>query len=154
VVVAVDFSEESRKALQYAAAFAQQFGADITLLHVVEPLVCSADYGYGRVTNEVPNQILLRKAKSRLNRWAAHLSGSAGNVVTIVRTGVPSTEITRVAGELAADLIAMGTRAENSAAKTTTQKTAERVVRYAPCPVFVVHKKEEFAHAAKQRGSL
>ena len=154
VLVAVDFSEESKKALQYATAFAQQFGADITLLHVVEPLVCSADYGYGRVTNEVPNQTLLRKARTRLNRWAARLSGSAGNVVTLVRTGVASTEITRAARELGADLIAVGTRPENTSAKTAMQNTAQRILRYAPCPVFVAHKKEEFPHPAKPRGSL
>src|SRR4051794_2261627 len=36
VLVAVDFSEASRKALRYAVSFARLFGAEITLLHVVE----------------------------------------------------------------------------------------------------------------------
>src|SRR5215470_14316872 len=38
VLVPVDFSPSSEKALAYAVAFAGQFGAKLTLLHVVEPI--------------------------------------------------------------------------------------------------------------------
>jgi hypothetical protein len=37
VLVPIDFSESSLKALKYAVAFAGQFGASICLVHVVEP---------------------------------------------------------------------------------------------------------------------
>src|ERR1041385_6246706 len=37
ILVPVDFSECSHKALHYAASFAKQFSAEIVLLHVVEP---------------------------------------------------------------------------------------------------------------------
>ena len=36
ILVPVDFSEQSRKALQYATSFAKQFGAEIIVLHVLE----------------------------------------------------------------------------------------------------------------------
>src|SRR5262249_26784206 len=36
ILVPVDFSERSTKALRYAAAFARQFDAELTLLHVVQ----------------------------------------------------------------------------------------------------------------------
>src|SRR6266511_682993 len=38
ILVPIDFSEPSKKALAYAVPFAEQFGAKLTLLHVVEPL--------------------------------------------------------------------------------------------------------------------
>jgi hypothetical protein len=37
ILVPVDFSDCSSKALQYAVPFAKQFGAALILLHVVEP---------------------------------------------------------------------------------------------------------------------
>src|ERR1044071_8517260 len=38
ILVPIDFSEPSKKALAYAVPFAEQFGAKLTLLHVVEPV--------------------------------------------------------------------------------------------------------------------
>src|SRR2546423_7473398 len=38
ILVPIDFSAPSKKALAYAAAFAEQFGAKLTLLHVLEPV--------------------------------------------------------------------------------------------------------------------
>src|SRR5438045_2721397 len=38
ILVPVDFSAPSVKALKYAAAFAERFGAKLTLIHIVEPM--------------------------------------------------------------------------------------------------------------------
>src|SRR5881396_1112548 len=38
ILVPIDFSETSKKAFQYALRFAEQFGCEIVLLHVVEPV--------------------------------------------------------------------------------------------------------------------
>src|SRR3954462_13743778 len=38
ILVPIDFSAESEKALAYAVPFARQFGAKLTILHVVEPV--------------------------------------------------------------------------------------------------------------------
>src|SRR5437773_3165005 len=46
VLVPVDFSEMSRKALLYAVSFAKQFRAEIVLLHVVEPLPAPPEVVY------------------------------------------------------------------------------------------------------------
>jgi hypothetical protein len=46
ILVPMDFSEHSRKALRYARPFAEQFGANLTLLHVIEPVVLPTDFGY------------------------------------------------------------------------------------------------------------
>ena len=42
ILVPVDFSPNSRKAVDYASAFAKQFGATLTFLHVVQ-----LNYAYG-----------------------------------------------------------------------------------------------------------
>ena len=151
VLVAIDFSEESKKALDYAGAFARQFGASVALVHVVEPILCSGDYGYGPITNRVPNQALLQKARTRLNVLAKRLAGCPSKPATLVRTGVAAVEIPRAARDLEADLILIGTRG-SGLEQTTVASTAERVVRHAPCPVLVVRKKEhEFVWPGKPK---
>src|SRR5436190_23573967 len=45
ILVPLDFSAESKHVLHYAAALSRNLGAGLILLHVVEPLVCQADFG-------------------------------------------------------------------------------------------------------------
>jgi len=154
ILVPVDFSAESKSALRYASAFARQFGASVTLLHVVQPIVCSADFGYGSVTRYSPNKDLLKKAKTRLNLIAKRLAVCQPKPKTsaILRTGVTKTEIVAAARDLEIDLIIMGTRGDCVAGQTAIGSTAEQVVRHAPCPVFIVRKKEhEFVWCRKSR---
>src|SRR5690349_18668019 len=46
ILVPVDFSEFSEKALKYASNVAAHFGASVTLIHVIQPVVYPADFGY------------------------------------------------------------------------------------------------------------
>src|SRR5947208_806114 len=68
ILVPVDFSPESRQALRYAAAFAAQFGASLTLFHVVELLTFTVDVGYGPVNRLVPNEDMLHHAATKLKQ--------------------------------------------------------------------------------------
>jgi universal stress protein A len=154
VLVAVDFSKESKKAMCYAGAFARRFGASITALHVVEPIACQADYGYGAVTRHIPNQEMLKRSRARLSALGKKLVGSGFKLATLMRNGAAHTEIIRAAKELDVDLIVMGTRGICAAEHTVIGSTAEKVVRDAPCPVLVVRKKEhEFVWPRKSRQS-
>src|SRR5512133_3517316 len=42
ILVPTDFSETSKKAVQYAVRFAEKFGCEIVLLHVIEPVTAVA----------------------------------------------------------------------------------------------------------------
>jgi len=42
ILVPIDFSPMSKKAFQYAVRFAEEFGCEIVLLHVVEPMTAIA----------------------------------------------------------------------------------------------------------------
>ncbi|MFM7818627.1 MAG: universal stress protein, partial [Verrucomicrobiota bacterium] len=46
ILVPVDFSPNCQESILYARHFAEQFGAEICLLHVVEPVVVTNDFGY------------------------------------------------------------------------------------------------------------
>jgi nucleotide-binding universal stress UspA family protein len=142
ILIPIDFSSESRRALEYARAFASHFGACLTLLHVVDPIVCEADYGYGLTIRQLPNHESLKKAKRRLENLRAKLPGHTVKVEVLVRTGLWVPEIVKTAKQGEFDLIIMGTDSDGVSAQTASQGTAEKVIRNAPCPVFVVRKKE------------
>jgi nucleotide-binding universal stress UspA family protein len=141
ILVPIDFSDCSKKALQYAVPFAKQFGATITLLHVVHviyiggPEFAALDYP--------PIEVDLRKsAEKQLAELAAtevQLQAAGG---TLVRIGQEVVEIVGAAKELESDLIIISTHGRTGLNHVLMGSVAENVVRLAPCPVLVVREHE------------
>src|SRR5262245_28247096 len=140
ILVPVDFSEPSLKALKYALAFAEQFGAKLSLLHVLEPVVVP---DFASVPIPMDNNRLATSAKARLEQLCKR-RGLERRLVhkKLVRTGTPFREITDAARELKVDLIVIATHGYTGLAHAILGSTAERVVRHAPCPVLTVREKE------------
>jgi nucleotide-binding universal stress UspA family protein len=137
VIVPIDFSKTSIEALSYAKDFADEFGARIILVHVVE----KAPFMAGVDTNPLvlPEKEITEKAKLELRRVASQeLEGLS--VETLVRTGKAFNEINQAASELKADLVVISTHGYTGLKHTLLGSTAERVVRHAPCAVLVVRK--------------
>src|SRR5437899_11605488 len=93
ILVPVNFLPESAGALRYARMFGRRFGASLTLLHVVEPIVRAADYGYGTVTTCCPNPHLAKNAETELRALARKPSRSSAGWGILLRTGIVETEI-------------------------------------------------------------
>jgi len=142
ILVPVDFSPLSRKALLYAARLAQQFNADIDLFHAVEPEIPPAFDGYmiapPPVSNGTPASCT---GQMKALVTAAHCAG-AERVKPIVRCGLAAFEIVEAAKEFDVDLIVIATHGYTGWKHFAIGSTAERVVRAAPCPVLVVREKE------------
>lgn len=140
ILVPIDFSDTSKKALVYAVRMAEQFGATITLLNVVEP-VATPDFAYHPLMLET-NQIK-EAAKTQLAALVKKLNLPEKLIErTIVRFGAPFTEITEAARTLKVDLIIITTHGYTGLKHVFLGSTAERVVRHAPCPVLTVRQKE------------
>ncbi|HEY2083873.1 MAG TPA: universal stress protein [Verrucomicrobiae bacterium] len=140
ILVPVDFSECSHKALQYAVSFARQFGAELMLLHVVvavppppQMLVFEAETLRGKYHEE---------AAKHLSDWRKEVASQI-SVKAVVREGMAAhQEIVAAAHECNSDLIVIGNHGRGGLARVLTGSTAERVVRHAPCPVLVVRGRE------------
>src|SRR5438552_18129883 len=65
ILVPIDFSEASNKALHYAVRMAEQFGSKITLLNVVEP-IATPDFAYHPLMLETDK--IEKAAKERLDK--------------------------------------------------------------------------------------
>ena len=137
ILVPVDFSACSRKALQYAASLVKQFHAEVMLLHVIEPPI----YVEGTVVPATLDSTIRVATTRRLSEWREKIA-SLGTVQTSVRTVSPHHEIVRAADETNTDLIVLGTEGRSGLARMLIGSTAERVVRHAPCPVMVVRERE------------
>ena len=141
ILVPTDFSPASKKAFPYAVRFAEEFGSEFILLHVLEPatspafpgLPAAPAFSEEEMTNAEKNLCALVNL--------ARVAGATGARWT-VRTGVARHEIVEAAKELDVDLIVMATHGYAGWKHFAIGSTAERVVRAAPCPVLVVREKE------------
>ncbi len=140
ILVPIDFSEVSRKALCYAASLARQFGGVTSVLHVIEPPPYP-EFGYAhlpikgaKLKQAAENQLEALRNQPPLN--------SAVCATASVRNGNAVHEIVSEAEEQKADLIILSTHGHTGLAHMLLGSTAEKVVRHAPCPVLVVRERE------------
>jgi universal stress protein A len=142
ILVPVDFSPLSKKALQYAVKLAQEFNAKVSLFHVIEPEVPPFFDGYMIAPPTISNGASA-SCTNRLKSWVSSArSAGVSRIASVVRTGLPAHEIVEAAKELDVDLIVIATHGYTGWKHFAIGSTAERVVRAAPCPVLVVREKE------------
>lgn len=150
VLVPIDFSERSIDLLEYARALTRQFGADLHLVHVYEP-----DYPLSSVMG-MPLALPPVQVAQGVRRHLRDVAKKRGlelrpeNVHAI--EGRPFEEICRLARAKAIDLIVVSTRGNTGLKHLLLGSTAERIVRYSPCPVLVVHPQR--MNGAKTRREL
>ena len=144
----VDFSACSEKALQYAIAFAKQFGAEIVLLHVVQPYVPVPEMG------AIDTELLLRQMRDGAERELTAMRQRITEDIKIrtqLRVGRADSEIVRAADELEADLILLSTHGRTGLGRVFMGSVAEHITRYARCPVLTVREREhEFINVPEQ----
>jgi universal stress protein A len=141
ILVPIDFSPTSKKAFQYALRFAEQFGCQIVLLHVIEPVEAIAGTPLAVEIFAQPEEDIAA-AQAELALLTASSRARRNSFMSAVRTGHAPNEITKAAKDLDVDLIVIATHGYTSWRHMCIGSTAERVVRTAPCPVLVVREKE------------
>ena len=140
ILVPIDFSDCSKKALQYALPLAKEHGATLTLLYVVPPAYGAAEYGVVDYT-ELEAGLRTSGEKELANLAAAEVRGEVP-ADTLVRVGSPTQEIIQTARNLPADLIILSTHGRTGLQHVFLGSVAEHVVQRAPCPVLVVRERE------------
>jgi len=127
-----DFSDRSGYALQLACALARDHGARIVILKVVpQPTVV---YGEGIIPPEP--DLLIAEAEEHLRNLVVPDANIP--IERVSREGDPATEILRLAREINANLIALGTHGRTGLERLLMGSVAEQVMRQATCPVLTV----------------
>jgi universal stress protein A len=140
ILVPSDFSPASDNAFKYALHFGQKFGAQLHVIHVLEPVLSPQFAGLPEAPAFSKEE--LATVEKNLRAWADS-AGAAGVAAKLVlRNGLPSHEIVEAAKDLDVDLVIIATQGHTGWKHFCIGSTAERVVRAAPCPVLVVREKE------------
>jgi nucleotide-binding universal stress UspA family protein len=142
ILIAVDDSDCSKKALKHAVMLAQTMEANLGLVHVTEP-VTPANYGadplLGQQAILIPETNAIQEANGQalLQQIKNSLVGFE-HIMTFNRIGIPRVEILGVAEEWEADLIVMGTHGRTGFDHFISGSVSESVLRRSQCPVLVV----------------
>jgi universal stress protein A len=135
ILVPVDFSAATTKALQYAAAFAREYKATITLLHVVKP---DGSHVRRNISRERLIEEMSEVGESQIRKLVDVIWGEEIVTDVVVAGGKPYQQIVNEAKETNADMIIMASHGAVGSRGFFRRSTTEKVVRHAPCPVLVV----------------
>lgn len=133
LLAATDGSPNSAAALTHALAVAKEHAAGLSVVSVVH-------------TNEemialAPEHIrtLVEKYRNHLQKVARQGEQEGVQIETFVREGRPHEQITRLAGEIGASIIIMGTHGRKGLSRLLMGSVTERTIGYASCPVLIIH---------------
>ena len=139
ILVPTDFSGHAEKAFRYACDCARLFDADLFLLHVFDTRVVDNIYHIHQLTPEAARREMRISAERSVERFRALEEAAGIRITPLFEEGIPQIEVKRVAAEIGADLIVMGTHGTTGLTQLLYGTTAEGVVRGAPCPVLTIN---------------
>jgi len=145
IVCATDFSDCSTQALNYAMSLAQEADAQLTVLHVLEPLQeLAPDFFPSGLAGSPSLREYLAAAeddrRTRLQDAVPDTIRAYCDVRTILGSGTPWREILRVAAEHGSELIVIGIHGRGTVDLLFFGSTAQHVVRQAMCPVLTLRR--------------
>ncbi|MFW6140226.1 MAG: universal stress protein [Acidobacteriota bacterium] len=139
-----DFSKPSYVALSTAQELAKHFSAELTIVNVITPIpvVSSPNGPAGFDVSLYQEQIKETSKKSLQDVIQKKISKEIKTQSKIV-TGSAPDEIVKTAEEENADLIVIATHGETGWRHLVFGSVAEKVVRFATCPVLTIHEPKE-----------
>jgi nucleotide-binding universal stress UspA family protein len=142
VLVAIDNSDHSRKAIEWVSKLPWPKSAEIKLIGVLNPLANGHADGFSALykSNSAEKKLkAIEDTKEFLVHSAEKLNQSITNKTTTqVLEGSPGEQILKEASEWDAQLIVMGCRGHGGLTKLWLGSVSQEVVLQAPCPVEVI----------------
>ncbi len=147
ILVPIDFSESSIRAIETAKGLARRFGAIVHLVNIHESyypgtfLEANAPFAGAPLT-------YLENTREAAERRLIDLAGKHRITGTCeVEVGGPAFDgICRIARKINADLIVTSTHGRSGLQRVLLGSTAERVVQHSPCPVLVMRERKKAHH--------
>jgi nucleotide-binding universal stress UspA family protein len=135
LLIAYDFSEDSKLALAWGFSLAQEYQAELHLIHVLPP-------GTGPEAQEddwrePSGDRRFQRAASLLHSAVPAEAGLWTVIKQAVKEGKPYREVLAYAEEREIDLICMGVRGAGFGLRALFGSNTDRVLRQAPCPVLI-----------------
>ncbi len=143
LVVPVDFSVYSKNAADTAISIAKNFGARIKFIHVVEKDIHPSFYATGVESIFQIDTSLRERVLQNMKGFLEEQLTSKIDSEFIVKEGRAHREIVEYAQKEKADLIVISTHGLTGLEYLLLGSTAEKVVRWAGCPVLTIKTKHQ-----------
>ena len=138
LLVAVDFSDPSIRALQVAREIATRLNAKLQIVHFVPMRVMDMGMEGGVDFIEEIHQTELAEAKIKLENFIKDHTTTDDEVEQHLRSGEPAAEVNPMAHELGSDMIIIGTHGRTGLKHLLMGSVAESILRSADVPVLCV----------------
>lgn len=139
ILVPIDFSGNSIKLIKKAALVAEGLGAELEIIHVVEPLTPYMGFAVPHLPLENLGKDLLGYAENKMDKFMAdNLHTDVPHSARVISGSDAATEIIRHAEESGSDLIIIATQGFKGLPRLIFGSVAERVLKQAPCPVMTI----------------
>jgi nucleotide-binding universal stress UspA family protein len=140
IVVGVDGSEHSTRALEWCARYAKPLGAEVVVVHAIEIPIYPA-IGLGSAYMPIPatseqNPAELEDHISR--EWCAPLTKAEVPFRVVCTMGVPSVVVMQVAAREDADLVVAGRRGRGGFAELLLGSTSHQLSHHLDRPLVIV----------------
>lgn len=138
ILVAVDFSQSSEYAFQYALSLAKKYDGRLVIIHVVNEPAAFRTLYVPHISFEKLDQEIEESAQKMIEKFCRTQINDYSKYESFVVSGIPNDEIIKKAQEQSVDLIVMGTHGRTGIDHVLFGSTAEKVVRKSPVPVMTV----------------
>ena len=135
VLITTDFSQASKASLPYAAALAEQFGAGVSMAHVMDPEPLLSVRLDPMPVADDPARL---EAEWNLAKFARSSELDNAPCKTILARGDFWTVIAGLIGTHKIDLVVTGSRGRKGLSRLTLGSSAEKIYRRASCPVLTI----------------
>ena len=141
IIFTTDFSDASDEAFSYALSMAKNYGAKLTILHVVDTSGEASGFYLPHLSFKSLDKDMQVSALAMLDKAHKRRLRSFSNYKYLVLCGIPHKEILKYSNKSRADLIIMGTCGHSGLDHLVFGSITERVLRTAKCPVLAIHPK-------------
>lgn len=148
ILVPIDFSEASLAVIATAQRLARKFGATVHLANVQEYPCPAVDSGAAVVAAPISDLEKQRRSAQHLLLQVHKKHRLTGTCRSEFGNGAFEM-LCRIAAEIPADLIVTSTHGRTGLMRLLLGSTAERLVQYSPCPVFVERSRKSSGNAQR-----
>jgi nucleotide-binding universal stress UspA family protein len=137
ILIGCDFSSDSNLAFQYGLSFAQEYEAEVHLVHVLEPPVYK-DWPKAEDAKEIVRKGLLEQLTAKLEAMVPTEALNWCKPKTVLLSGQPHVELIKYADAQGIDLIVLGVTGHGLVESFFVGSTTERIMRRSPCAILSV----------------
>jgi nucleotide-binding universal stress UspA family protein len=140
ILVPIDFSLTSMKALEHAIFMAKKTKGEITLMHVTDSMMSGSETFYAAIPRTAEFEAEIRKeCEAHLMKLADKIRKEQSVTINVLAvSGNPRQEIIKAAEKTSADIIVMGTHGTSGVSEFVMGSNTVRVISEAKCPVLSV----------------